>query len=93
MAWGNVSENKIITSKPAVDPMLCAPDAVAHSFFRAVEKNRNWGHYELAYAAPLTPRLWRPASGSIDDHGLTIMPVQRKAIYLAEMPWLREWGQ
>jgi hypothetical protein len=95
MCWEVVAEERILVALPAQEPILCVADAMAHALFKALEPDREWGDYEMAYAEKVRHHLWR-GSGTqpqLLGHGLTFMPIGMTATFLTQYLWVTEWSR
>lgn len=91
--WGAFDEARISVSQKTNEPLLCVADGVAHAMFKALEPDPEWGHYEMAYAERVRPKLWRgPNADTLLDNGLTLMPISAEAAFRVQYPWITEWA-
>lgn len=90
MDWSVVDERRITEAAKSGEHRLSVADGVVHAFYRALTPEREFGHYEDAYARIVSPHLWRHPNGSALRRGITFMPTSLQATYLDQFPWIEE---
>lgn len=90
--WNFLEAGAIKIRSKKNEPLLSLADSLAHSIFRALEPDRQWGQIEPSYVLQLREKLWGGigTQRAILGNGLVLMPTSEFRQFVEEYAWLRE---